>query len=516
YPALDATGGTWSIHVVGVDGSNPRRVFVDEKSGMRWLMLVLRAWSPDGRELTFTTSAGLSQAADEPAKFTLNVLSLKDGSLQLWKNFGPRSASRRPANFTFSPDGRYIVYDVPDESGGSGRAIHILPRSSSESSLLVRGPGNNTVLGWTPDRKAILFANDRRGSVDAYRVAVAEGSAIEEPALVKTNIGSVRPLGFSAQGSLYYINEGFTRAVTTAKFDPLTGSAIGTPRVITERFVDDVFVPRWSPDGSILVYATNRNSLGRSAPVLTFRSTATGEEREINLAPVIGSIRTGAAWSPDGDRLYVDGHMPDGKAMTFAVAPRTGEVKPVAPGICHLPLLDRDTLLCFSRDGQSAILSLDKIDLRTGAREHLKNGPWRLIARPPSPDGRSLFYTTPDSRSLRLFPLDNGEERELARTTGDERITPLDWVGSNGVAYRRVGNGHTTYWIQNLETGSEVELRGVNLAGAIVTNVSFAKISFHPNGREAVWVSDHGKNELWVLENVVSGTQVAAQKQQRR
>jgi Tol biopolymer transport system component len=483
---------------------------------MRWLLLVLRAWSPDGSELTFTTSAGLSQAADEPAKFALNVLSLKDRSVQLWKDFGPRSASRRPANFSFSPDGRYSAYDLPDESGGSGRVIHVLPRSSSASSLLVGGPGNSTVLGWTPDGKAVLFANDRRGSVDAYRVAIADGTAREEPALVKTNIGSARPLGFRADGSLYYINDGFTRAVTTAKFDPLTGVVAGAPRVITQRFVDDIFIPRWSPDGSTLVYATNRNTSGRSAPVLTFRSVATGEERDINLAPVVGSIRLGGAWSPDGDRFYTDGHTPDGKAITFGVRPRTGEVKAVAPGICHLPLPDGDALLCFSREGQSAIVSLDKFDLRTGATSHLKRGPWRVTARALSPDGRSLFYSTPDSRSLRLFPLDNGEERELARTTGEERLTPLDWVGTHAIAYRRLSNGHATYWIRNLQTGSEVELRGVDFPGLVISNNSFAKISFHPSGREVAWVSDQGKNELWVLENVISDAQVAAKKQQSR
>ena len=514
FPPLGATGGTWSIYVIGTDGSNPRRVFIDEKSGMRWLLLVLRTWSPDGKELIFTTGAGLSQAADEPPKYALKVLSLSDGSVRLWTDFGPISASGRPNNFFFSPDGRYLAYDVPDQSGSGARVIHLLPRSSSVSSLLIEGPGSSTVLGWTPDGKDFLFANDRRGSVDAYRAAVAEGRAREEPVLVKTNIGSARPLGFQADGSLYFINEGLTRVVKTAEFDPVSGLTTGTPRVVTQRFVDDIFVPRWSPDGSMLVYATNRNAAGRTAPVLTFRNVATGEERDVNLAPVVGSIRVGGAWSPDNTHLYVDGHALNGKAITFRVTPRTGEVKPIAPGICHQRFSNEEALLCFSREGQSPTLSLDKLDLDTGAKTHLKSGPWTSIARPPSADDRFLFYATSDSRSLRLFPLADGEERELVRATADERLKPVDWVGSEALAYRRFRNGHPAYWIRNLQTGAEVELRGMDLSNVMVTSPLFAHMSFHPNGREVVWVSDDGKNELWALQNVKPAARVSAKRSQ--
>ena len=64
----------------------------------------------------------------------------------------------------------------------------------------------------------------------------------------------------------------------------------GAPQVVSQRLVDWVFIPKWSPDGSVLVYATNPNALRHAAPVLTFRTVATGAERDIALSPTAAAF----------------------------------------------------------------------------------------------------------------------------------------------------------------------------------------------------------------------------------
>src|SRR5262245_59709030 len=78
----------------------------------------------------------------------------------------------------------------------------------------------------------------------------------------------------------------------------------------------------------------------------------------------------------------------------------------------------------------------------------------------------------------------------------------VDWVGSESFAYGRFRSGRAGYWIRNLENGAEIELRGMDLSRVVFRNNVMAFMSFHPNGREVVWVSDEGKNEVWALEDV--------------
>jgi WD40 repeat protein len=506
-----------SIYVVGVDGSNLHPVLTNEVSrtlpGSLTGTTIVETWSPDGKELVFMTGGAPPTGPTTP--YRLNVLSLKDGAVRVWKDLTPANRLRYPNTLSFSPDGRFLAYDLPDEAGTGVRAVYLLERGSSDSSLLIGGPGSSKVLGWTPDGRELLFASDRRGTVDAYCIRVVEGKASGAPALVRANIGAARSLGFRPNGSFYFINEGLTRAVNTAEFDPKTGMGAGAPQVVSQRLVDWVFIPKWSPDGSVLVYATNPNALRHAAPVLTFRTVATGAERDIALSPTAGGILPGSAWSLDSQHLYVDALAPDGQLATVRVNPHSGEVKRIGPGTCHEPLPNEPALLCFTREEGRLGYRLEKFDLVAGTVAPLKQGPTHplpLLPRPPSADGRFILYNSADEKSIRLFPLRSENERELLQAGADEAVQAVDWVGSDAFAYGRFRSGRASYWIRNLENGAEIELRGMDLSRVVFRNNVVAFMSFHPSGREVVWVSDEGKNEVWVLENVVPARNASARK----
>src|SRR5581483_9766690 len=409
------------IYVVGVDGSNLREVLVSDGSRTTSLSgTTVETWSPDGKELVFMTGGAL------PAPYRLNLLSLKDGSVRVWKDLTPWNILRYPNTLSFSPDGVFLAYDLPDAAGSGVRTVYLLKRGSPDSSLLIGGPGSNKVLGWTPDGRELLFASDRRGTIDAYRIRVVDGKASGAPALVRANIGAARSLGFRPNGSFYFINEGLTRAVNTAQFDPKTGMGTGAPQMVSQRLVDWVFIPKWSPNGSVLVYATNPSALRRAAPVLTFRTVATGAERDIALSPTAGGILPGSAWSLDGQYFYVDAVAPDGKLATIRVNPLSGEVKRIGPGTCHEPLPNERALLCFTVQPGEPGYMLEKFDLAAGTVVPLKHGPSRLLPRPPPVEGRFILCKSADAKSVRLAPRGRENEREIVRGGANEAVQAVD------------------------------------------------------------------------------------------
>jgi len=105
----------------------------------------------------------LNQSTGADAPFRLKLLSLKDRSVRNWKDFGMTAPSHRIGNTSFSPDGRSLAYDFPEQNAPGKRAIWLLARDANEGSLLMGGPENNSVLGWTPDGKRIIYASGTHG-----------------------------------------------------------------------------------------------------------------------------------------------------------------------------------------------------------------------------------------------------------------------------------------------------------------------------------------------------------------
>lgn len=495
---------TVTASTIGVDGSNLHRVFTHVSEHAQTLFM--GPWSADQREVVVS-----QREAGRPS--AINILSLSDGSVRPWAQLSATWNGVFTETLSLSSDGQFLVYDVPSGGDAGERSISILRRGSSEPSVLNVGQGSNKVLSWFPGGRNLLFASDRRGTVDAFRIRVVNGKAVGEPSLVRANIGSARSLGFRSNGPFYFITDGLTRSVLAAGFDPNTGAMTGFSKALTTSLVDCTFTPSWSPDGSTLVYANAPNGVRGELPTLIFRNVATRDERSI--APAPGDLGGGpdSAWSSDSRYLYIQRAAKSAEFGTYQVNLQSGQTRYVTQPWCLHPFPGEQALFCnvhgLVGPKQNTIA---KYDLLTGSLTKLKGVEEGLYPFAPSPDGRFVLYVGSGGSNFQLVPVGDGERRMLLQAAPGDHLRVFAWVSDEEIAYVRERAGKVSIWIRNIESGAEVELRGIDLSRVAVNDGLVPLMRFHPNSREVVWVSNEGKNELWALENFTPAEHLVSRK----
>jgi hypothetical protein len=200
------------LRLVGLDGSAPRVLYA--KKGAYPFPT---GWSPDGKYI-------LTRLYEEPSTHQIALISVVDASVRVLKTTDWSSLK-----VSFSPDGRYVAYDAPQQQDADNRDIFLLAADGSREIRLVEHPADDLLLGWTPDGNHILFASDRSGSMSAWLQRVSDGKPQGPPELVKQDIGQAQPIGFTRTGSYYYGLVIGTSDVYTAEFDPARKGSDTTP-----------------------------------------------------------------------------------------------------------------------------------------------------------------------------------------------------------------------------------------------------------------------------------------------
>ncbi len=199
---------TIELRVIGTDASKPRLLYSNNGEAVAPV-----AWSPDGREIlaVFHRQDNTNQLA---------WFSVSDGAPRVLKTLD----WRYPVGVSLSPDGRYIVYDSPQQQESENRDIYLLGADASREIKLVEHPSNNSFPFWSPDGRTVLFLSDRTGTTGLWAIRVDEdGRPHGPPELVKPDMERIRPLGFTRKGSLYYGLEFSLTDVYITSLDPATG-----------------------------------------------------------------------------------------------------------------------------------------------------------------------------------------------------------------------------------------------------------------------------------------------------
>ncbi|MFQ5891022.1 MAG: hypothetical protein ACE5JR_13420 [Gemmatimonadota bacterium] len=493
--------GSTELRVINVDGSGVRTLFHDVRG------IQPHDWSPDGNHVL----AGVDGSAV--------LISVSDGSLRVLKTFDWRS----PLEMRFSPDGRYIAYDLLRREDSATRDIYLLAVDGSREIPLVEGPAIDRVLDWTPDGQRLLFDSDRDLSPGAGRrawlIEVADGKPIGEPALVTPEIQAIRGLGFSRDGSYYYCCGGEDDFATNLYLATL-GAATGKlqTREIIASNLGFATAAEWSPDGRQLAYAWHHWPFPST---LGIRSVETGEERRLPLT-IARKKRFGLRWSPDGLSLLVQGRDLKAQWGIYRIDAQTGKATPVVQSCC----VGWPT---WSPEGQVIFLSWNSgdesrrvvvRDLDTGGEQELYHmtPPAYLSHLAISPDGRWLaffwagvptWWEAQGTWALKVLSLAGGEPRELARLPVHWRFRPsLAWTpDSRHIIYSITtvteGKPTVTLWRIRAEGGKPQSL------SPAMEQFGLYSLTVHPSGQQIAFTGTYldevppisAAEEMWVLQN---------------
>ncbi|MBI3262309.1 MAG: PD40 domain-containing protein, partial [Acidobacteria bacterium] len=407
YSWYSAGGDEFELRAVAADGATSRPLYRNPEVDY----IQPADWSADGRRL-------LCVVARKDRTKQIAVLDVASGTLRVLKS----TEWNGPGGVTFSPDARYLAYDLPQapqDQDATSRDIFVMAADGSQEAAVVRHPANDVVLGWAPDGKRLLFLSDRTQSNDAWVIQVTNGKPMGPPELVKRDLGRIVPMGFTRSGAYYYGVSTTLRELYVASIDVREGRVAEAPAPISPNFVGLKLSADWSPDGRALAYAPIKQ--GEPSPI-RIRDLASGDERELKTSlSWVQKLR----WSPDGESLAFRANDPRHGWGIYRIALRTGDVTAIDPKSGVI------SDLAWSPDGMRIFYAQPgKVFLR-----ELGTGQVMLIFPGQRTQWATYFAVSPEGRRMAVADKNDeahwtalkiasisGELRELLRVQAPEDI----------------------------------------------------------------------------------------------
>ena len=487
----------YDLRVVGVDGSKPR---VLRAGGDGIVRQVPRAWSPDSRHV-------LAEVVKADGTRDMLLVAVADGSAKLLKAVGKNPS---PGG-VFSPDGRYVAWATTE-----GISLYEL-RTGSETPL-IPDRSNHSVMGWAPDGKYILFSSERRGSADAWLIAVADGKAQGEPVFVRKDLGR-HPMGFTHAGAFYYAVNNNVGDARIVEVDPVSGDVVSPPQPASRR--GNIWFPDWSPDGRSLAYVFVREP-NRTVVV---RALDTNEEREYELGERTVGLGAPIRWLPDGKGIAIPAFEPGRGESLVRIDVQTGRITNLMP----LPAGVGFPKFGFAPDGHTVFYGKpgfhpDSNAGRVVARDLTSGRETDVVAREGlytfalSPDGRRLVVGVNEGGDQILFvtPVVGGEARQLLRIDGKkgQPFWGSPWWTPDGryVAFLRgvEGKVEMPYQARRWQMwrvaadGGEPQRLGLTVGRQI------GGLRPHPDGRRLATTDFESSLEIWVMEHFLPNAAAAS------
>ena len=494
YGWFDSKNRVYDARLIGVDGTDARTLYHDNAA---YVFPV--GWTGDGMHVAVVVDYwGKGDRVKQ-----IGLVSVADGTLRVLKTLAVDGLRDRVST---SPDGRYLVYDVPQRNGK--KDIFLVSVRDGRENRLVEGPANDAMPIWTPDGRRVLFMSDRAGSTGLWMLEVVDGRAASPPELVKRDIGAgFVPMGFTRSGSLYYGVDTGMVDVYVATIDPNTGRVLEAPAPIGSQGVGANRAPCWSPDGKYLAYLSGRGPA--AGTTITVRELETGKERDLSVS--VAGVRR-LRWLPTATALLFAGIDSQQQSGIYRLDLQSGALSTFVRGEADLSF----GLVSVTSDGKTLVYT----------SSHLQTGTRTVVARDlqadqekgitlslspsgmaVSPDGSRIAIWTvkPGGRTaILVMPASGGEPREVC---GFERPAVIsgqpEWTPDGRYLLFPAMPQEKTVLMAVPSEGGEPRSFAFDLEGVRETSV-------HPDGTRVAFAAGQAKSEVWVIEHFLPPSKVAA------
>lgn len=490
----------FDLRIVELDNPKPRILYPMEK--MEYVHPF--EWSPDGKNV-------LTAIFTEEGPCQIGLLSVEDGSFRSLKVCDRKDIAGYPPVFTFSPDGKYIAFSFPQDEDTQNRDIFLMSVDGKHETPLIDHPMNDSLLGWSPDGRWILFASNRTGATDAWIVRVDKGKQIQDPEMIKKDLGYIEPMGFTHNGSFIYGVSNQMTDIYSTQIDSESGKILSPPKKATQRYEGSNRSPAYSADGKYFAYISTRNPRPLRRNVLCIRDVQTGEERELN--PELKSFGY-PRWSPDGRFISVEVEDQNNRFGIYRIDVQTGAFDPIVEVdqviYSHRWVKDGKSIIYTRSDPDSKGPNYSRSshiyvhDISSGKEKVLSGSPNDAKDIDISPDGKWLaFLNRDEKRVLRVIPSSGGEPMALYSFEDKTNtvISPAWIAGGKYVLFYRDATDSPEAESKELV---RIPAEGGQLQGLGLKMAEFRHFSVHPDGQHIVFHSRGAKMswpEIWVMEN---------------
>jgi Tol biopolymer transport system component len=398
----------YDVRTINRDGSG-MRVLLPGRADLSYA--AVEDWSPDGKQILVT-------AFRLDRNVQIALLDAVTGAYRALKT----TDWRFPTVSSFSPDGRFIAYDLPENKSSSRRDIMLVSVDGRSEAMLVGGNADHLFLGWLPDSSGILYYRRTPTSRAIWKLAVRDGRAVGKPDLVRDDVWHISPLGFS-RDKYFYGQRAETPAIHLLPVDLRAGRVLGKPQRMGDSAEGIGRHVSWSPDSRQIAYIADQGSSVRGSEVV-IRSASGELQRALTLGL---SNSSNTAWTPDGSAILIYGQDENGDAGIHRIDLASGRTNllikrlpgPANGGMGPFAVAPDGRIYYrhFTTVGSVRVPAIMTFDPKTQATTHFVDtkelGTGQMMV---SPDGRwlgALAQIPTNKPGVMLFPTAGGEPRTL-------------------------------------------------------------------------------------------------------
>lgn len=499
------TQAGYELRSVDLDGSD-MKVHIPAREDVRYV--VTEDWSPDSSTILVTV-------ARQDRTSQIGLLTLADDRYQILKS----TDWRTPLTASFSRDGRWIAYDFPPDPESRNRDVFALAADGSREVPLVQGPAHERFMGWLPDGSGILFHRETDASKALYVQRVRDGRPVGDPELVKEDVWSIDPFGFSRDAFFYGVHVSRPQ-VHVATVDLEGARALSAPEPVVGLANPTTRFPAWSPDGQSLAYIAPLHGIAGAEVRVRSLTGEIVKRLMLPLEPI-----QGLSWTTAG--LILSGTDQEGRVALWRLSLETGELEPIMdpPGS---PAGDVGGLLFTvpSPDGRTIYVKRSTASAqREGDVSTLENSRSEVVAFDPasgeervlavlgparrisvSPDGELLAVhglgPGDGPRGIWVVPTDGGTPRLIHEPGPDRR----SFAGHGTMPF--TPDGRHVLWAEwDLEQGSsaprstiyKVAVDGSGATPLMETELAGRNLAVSPDGRRIAFEGGEQRGEIWRL-----------------